>query len=381
MAVFKLPVRKNRLLVLLLFCAGCYFFLHKRTFSTPPPIEDPLLCPVVWKVGCTRVAVLSFASFLNSTALTACLIAQKTEYALVIPTKMYSHFVPRVSLEGVRSLLFLLQTHSWLHAVGGASLVLNENEKPACSLDKRQWTVQLREDYSLFSNGANTASVSRNETVCQNERATDITCYSCDLLSDVFLISLSVVVSHDGKRAGDSDIDVEELSSLGESARLPLFLELKGRSAYCPSVHAIMRNESKNISFDYTCNSLRMIWDGHFVQLPPLFGVYRLISPESIDHWLGCTWAKAAYDSKLPIHCSNWVRQFTLDAIDVLEKLRVDYRVIYGTLLGAARSGDVVPWTVDGDIAVFGKSRDKFRYEQWPKVQELSNWRYSNLDR
>lgn len=313
-----------------IFC----FFVHERFVSNSG--NEDSACAAVWDVGCAKVAILPFSSFLKTSVLTSCLGEQKAEYALIVPTKIYDRTVSRISLDGLRTLLAVLQKHDWLFVVAGSSIVLNPGENPACTLDKTQWTLQLSEKYSIFTNGSSSVSVSRSDFFGGNEKLNEVTCYSCDLLPDLFLINISVMVSKT-RHGGDGVIDIEELAHVGESARLPLFLEMKGRSAYCPDVEVVNRSLSVNLSFDYTCNNLRMIWDGHFVQMPLLIGVFRLISPESVEHWLGCTWAKAAYDLNLPIHCSNWVRQFTLDSIDILQKLQVDYRLVYGLLLGAVR--------------------------------------------
>ena len=53
-----------------------------------------------------------------------------------------------------------------------------------------------------------------------------------------------------------------------------------------------------------------------------------------------------------PICCGIVLFQMLKDITWALTQLGVDYRVIYGTLLGAVRSQTVIPWTCDVDIAL-----------------------------
>ena len=53
-----------------------------------------------------------------------------------------------------------------------------------------------------------------------------------------------------------------------------------------------------------------------------------------------------------PICCGTVLFQMLKDITWALTQLGVDYRVIYGTLLGAVRSQTVIPWTCDVDIAL-----------------------------
>jgi len=53
-----------------------------------------------------------------------------------------------------------------------------------------------------------------------------------------------------------------------------------------------------------------------------------------------------------PICCSVVLGQMLIDFTRALEKVGIQYRLIYGTLLGAVRSQAIIPWTYDVDISI-----------------------------
>lgn len=336
------------------------------------------ICSYMVLKDASDVLVLPFTDFLTTPWMSECFQTGSTpEYALVVPDGMYRKFMDAVTVHTVHSMVQVLRRHPWLQVVSGAPVVLESDQRPICTLKRKKWTIELREEYSEFDDGSRSISIRH----CDQEKSirTVLDCYPCDLLPDVFLIRTNLM-----DEAGDPEVNLTSLAALNASARLPLFMALKGKAAYCPALKVLQGpyNEPLNL----TCNDLRMVWDGNFVMIPPLTGVYRLIlyprGDRPLEHWLGCTWAQEAYETKLPVHCSNWVRQFVFDTVDILEKkMKLDYRIVYGLLLGAVRTGDVIPWSVDGDIAVEVSWPHNFRHKRWIRLGEYSQWRYSNKDR
>ena len=53
-----------------------------------------------------------------------------------------------------------------------------------------------------------------------------------------------------------------------------------------------------------------------------------------------------------PICCSVVLGQMLADFKYAMEKLGLEYRIVFGTLLGAVRSQAIIPWTRDVDIAI-----------------------------
>lgn len=57
------------------------------------------------------------------------------------------------------------------------------------------------------------------------------------------------------------------------------------------------------------------------------------------EFWLGCSWDGAAAAANLPLSCQNWLRQYVVDMAALFGGvLGLDYRLAYGTAVGALRS-------------------------------------------
>ena len=93
------------------------------------------------------------------------------------------------------------------------------------------------------------------------------------------------------------------------------------------------------------------------------FNILRIITNNRIEwttcvsNWKLCPEKPYVKPTELssvaaPICCGTVLFQMLKDITWALTQLGVDYRVIYGTLLGAVRSQTVIPWTCDVDIAL-----------------------------
>lgn len=225
--------------------------------------------------------------------------------------------------------------------------------KPICTLERKDWTLRMLYKYSTFEDGS-------SEIFFQN-----IACYSCDLLPDIFVINLEHLKKHN-----DQMIFFKELK---ESAHLPFFLSLKGRSAYCPDVNL----PNANLIQDVTCNNLSSRWDEKFALVAGTSKLMRLITENNEEAWLGCIWWKKAYTLNLPIHCSNFVLQYLFDMVDILEqKYKVDYRLNSGVVVGALRNKEILPWTVDIDTYI-NMPYVGFRFYDIWKLSNYSDRKYS----
>lgn len=337
-----------------------------------------------WHFENSTTVLLPFTTLLNET-LQKCLTDSKTEFALVIPDQLYENISKSksISISALIDLVRLLKKNDWLRVAAGTPLVLNPGENPACTMKKDWHSIHLSENYSEFENASNPISASQtyvidrpivdtNRSISNRYRLITnsiMKCYPCDLLPDVFLIKLS-------------SLDTSDLIELQASARVPLFLNLKGRSAYCPSLKMVATEMDSAL----TCNNLRMIWDDNFVLLLSLLDVYRLVLHQSdgssIDHWLGCSFSRVAHESKTPLDCSHWNRQHLFEMADFLEKVKKDYWLIFGTLLGAARNGDLIPWTADVDILIDEpETNSTWRDEVLSKLDILTHERYSHFSK
>ena len=98
-----------------------------------------------------------------------------------------------------------------------------------------------------------------------------------------------------------------------------------------------------------------------------LFGrdnkILRVIMPDKIV-WTKCSTDKTLCPEKplmrqqtllsavLPICCARVMDEMLVDTVNALKRLAIDYRVVFGTALGAVRSRSIIPWTPDIDLAI-----------------------------
>ena len=110
------------------------------------------------------------------------------------------------------------------------------------------------------------------------------------------------------------------------------------------------------------------------------FGIKRTITAGGIEAWYGCTKTTSRcfptvldipyylYDNRwTPPCCLNALRQTTRHVILTLGMVGVTYWLEGGSLLGAARYGDIIPWDYDVDLGVYLNDvvKSKFLSSVW----------------
>ena len=109
-------------------------------------------------------------------------------------------------------------------------------------------------------------------------------------------------------------------------------------------------------------------------------GILRIIKEDGVE-WMGCIanhilCAEKPYappttlpEVALPICCHVGVYTMLYDFAKASDKLGIQYRLIYGTLLGAVRSNAIIPWTHDADVAIDRTAYDDpSTYEKYQKL-------------
>ncbi|XP_062872848.1 fukutin-related protein [Trichomycterus rosablanca] len=114
-------------------------------------------------------------------------------------------------------------------------------------------------------------------------------------------------------------------------------------------------------------------------QLMRSFGLKHLIRPDGKDQWFGCSKKTARcfgtvlndtpqylyLDRWTPPCCLRALRETTKYVINILENSGVRYWLEGGSLLGAVRHQDVIPWDYDVDFGIY--------LEDVPKCETLKN--------
>lgn len=121
--------------------------------------------------------------------------------------------------------------------------------------------------------------------------------------------------------------------------------------------------------------------------LGQLHSILRIVRPDKIE-WTKCADDKqfcpeaplstrnstlAAADG-FPICCDVVMDDILAATVDAMNKLGIDYRVVYGTLLGAVRSQAFIPYSDDVDVAIHKADND--RYINFRLMQHILGPRY-----
>jgi len=75
-----------------------------------------------------------------------------------------------------------------------------------------------------------------------------------------------------------------------------------------------------------------------------------------------------AGDNKTAPCCTHLMRDLLVEIKTILDGTQKDWFIHYGTLLGAVRTGNIIPWTADVDVAI---SKEAWEYLQNPDVKRL----------
>ena len=121
--------------------------------------------------------------------------------------------------------------------------------------------------------------------------------------------------------------------------------------------------------------------------LGQLHSILRIVRPDKIE-WTKCTDDKqfcpekpllsrpntlAAADG-FPICCDVIMDDILAATVDAMNQIGMDYRVVYGTLLGAVRSQAFIPYSDDVDVAIHKADND--RYDNFLLIQQILGPRY-----
>ncbi|KAI5098698.1 fukutin-related protein isoform 2 [Silurus meridionalis] len=102
-------------------------------------------------------------------------------------------------------------------------------------------------------------------------------------------------------------------------------------------------------------------------QLMRSFGLKHLVWPDGRDHWFGCSketprcFGTVHDDTPEYLYLERWtppcclraLRETTKHVINILESSGVRYWLEGGSLLGAARHQDIIPWDYDVDLGIY----------------------------
>lgn len=269
------------------------------------------------------------------------LLSTKFKYLLILPhatqeimPAMEAAFIGNVDKLILEEIIELLDSTEDTYHAGACQLMNPSVEKQvSCHFEKRNWTMLIQKD-------------GRKRYKALPSRRVNI--LECNMFEGAFIIRRRIFENF------------YFLPDYGDTVLLDFFLRTKGKikialltdCSLSDELHRPDRGILKEKPF-YT-DYIKLGFDHDLV---------RIVKENQI------IWTKCSYNLRLcpekplrvqnslsrqlkPVCCSGVLDRILVDVVQAMNAIRLDYRIEYGTLLGAVRSGTIIPWTRDVDIGL-----------------------------
>ena len=242
-----------------------------------------------------------------------------------------------------------------------------------CRFMKREWSVHIRNtgqvqnlQIRLGKLFEDESSLLRNETLPVN-----ILLQSCNIVQGPFLIR-----RHLYDRIGGL------LDGFGKLAVLEFFIRSEGQLKIAKLSNCVWTPEITRVDRGSLEGSHKVPEYSSFANK---HGILRIVTESRIE-WTACVanWKLCKEKPYIkprdlpriaaPICCSVVLGQMLADLTWALTRLGLEYRIIYGTLLGAVRSQAIIPWTTDIDVALTKSAIDDA--STFPAIEKLLENQY-----
>ncbi|KAL9971116.1 hypothetical protein ACROYT_G023603 [Oculina patagonica] len=212
-----------------------------------------------------------------------------------------------------------------------------------CRFIAKKWSVHIK----------NTGPVQNLQvkTSAQNESSREemIVLQSCNILQGPFVIRRDVFLEIGGL-----------INGFGKLTLLDFFLRSKGELKMAKSTSCVWTREITRADRGTLQGSNEV---PEYASFANKHKILRIVTENRIEwttcvaNWKLCPEKPFVKPQDLPsiaapICCSAVLGKMLTDFKWALNKLGLEYRVVYGTLLGAVRSQAIIPWTYDIDIAL-----------------------------
>ncbi|EDO45193.1 predicted protein [Nematostella vectensis] len=283
------------------------------------------------------------------------------------------HFFEKTDLKSIQYLKKILETTPGLDGASCLSYSLQElfSEKPDSSQMQagegetkrrlesavsKSWCRFKRRGWSLIiRNTGPIESISVRNVPGSDLIEHAVAAQRCNIVEGPFLMKKEKFLQLKGWR-----------SNFGRAAVLDFFLRSKGKLNIAKVTGCFM-SEQLYIADRGMNEGLGDFPD--YAELGLVHGVLRIIQENRVE-WTVCAahgelCKEQPYTPSqdfpvvaMPICCSSMLGIMLRDIVKGLNAIGLEYRVVFGTLLGAVRSGAIIPWTHDLDLAIRKRDYD-----------------------
>ena len=223
-----------------------------------------------------------------------------------------------------------------------------------CRFRRREWSVVIRNTGHWKEMSADNSSSSKYNV------------QDCNIVEGPFLIRANKFEELGGWR-----------KHFGKASLLDFFFRSKGKLRIAKLKSCVWSKDVTKIDRGPLRGSKDFV---EYANLGNEHGVLRIVKEDRIE-WTSCianhiwcpekpyTSPTALPEVSLPVCCSTVIYNLLEKVVEAFDKSGLQYRLLYGTLLGAVRSKAIIPWTHDADVAI-----DRSAYDDtstFPHIQTL----------
>lgn len=216
-------------------------------------------------------------------------------------------------------------------------------EQSACRFLLKNWTLSIR----------NSGKIHKLQGARQDEEYQE-----CNITENAFLIRK------------EHFLELRWRSDYGSLGYLDFFLRSKGTLKLAKLSNCFL-GQSLNYIDRGSLEGSKEFTD--YSKLGKFHSILRIVLPNKIE-WTKCSddaefcpekpttsqSSNSLVSDGFPICCDVVMDKLLVATVKAMREIGMEYRTTYGTLLGAARSGAIIPYSDDIDLAVRKKDNDNF---------------------
>ena len=352
--------------LILCLCVRNLWYLLTQGSPSSPLVEKPFGHVQTGNVTDSAASVKIIGSdYEPEEQMEISLTSEIVKYVLIVPhgldLKLKLDGVGGLSMpsdrDAVNKLTAFLDTHPEFDGATGITSEIQVKghdqtkmflEQSACTFLLKNWTLVIR----------NSGRIHKSEDIVKTNAKQVGEYQECNITENAFLVR---------KR---HFLELRWRSDYGGLSLLDFFLRSKGTLKIAKLSNCYL-GQSLNYIDRGSLKGSKEFTD--YSRLGQFHSILRIVRPHKIE-WTKCSDDAEFCPEKLttsrssnslatdgfPICCDVVMDKLLVSTVKAMKETGMEYRITYGTLLGAARSGAIIPYSDDIDLAVHKKDNDNF---------------------